>query len=388
MVIDPKKNIILIIVIAIIFIPLLQRYVFYFKEKPLQGASIPADDTILTLNSWLSGRYQVRTENYLNEKFGFRSFFVRINNQKLFSLFGKTSAHGVIIGKQKVLYQRMYYDAFIGTDQADETIIAEQVRRYKYVGDYLQALNKHLLFIIAPGKVSYFPEYMPDELSLQQVKPSNYEVVVRELQKNDVNFIDFRDYFIRIKDQAPYPLFPRCGTHWSGFAATIVMDSLVKYIEHVMQQDIPDFELKPGKITNKEMKWTDSDIGDAMNLLIPIKNWDMHYPEINFINQPEKKKPELLLIGDSFSQSLFKFFPYFDHLFASQSVFWGYNRIVAWPDSLESKYINVKTLNLEDEIMKREVIIILSTEQNLGTFSFDFASECYELFNKKDSLTD
>lgn len=113
----------------------------------------------------------------------------------------------------------------------------------------------------------------------------------------------------------------------------------------------------------------------------------MYYPEINFIDQPEKKKPELLLIGDSFSQSLFKFYPYFDHLFGSQSVFWGYNRIIAWPDSLEKKYINVKTLNLEDEIRKREFIVIVSTEQNLGTFSFDFADECYELFNKKDIQT-
>ena len=377
----------MVLVIGIMFIPLLQRYVFYFKEKLLLGASIPADDTILTLNSWLSGRYQMRTEDFLNEKFGFRSFFVRINNQKRFSLFGKTSANDVIIGKQKVLYQRMYYDAFIGTDHKDEAIIAEQVRRYKYVQDVLQTQNKHLLFIIAPGKVSFFPEYIPDELSLQRVNPSNYEVVVNELQKNDVNYIDFRDYFIRIKDQASYPLFPRSGTHWSGYAATIVMDSLVKYIEHVMQQDIPDFELKPGTITNKDMRWTDSDIGDAMNLLVPIKNWDMYYPEINFIDQPEKKKPELLLIGDSFSQSLFKFYPYFDHLFGSQSVFWGYNRIIAWPDSLEKKYINVKTLNLEDEIRKREFIVIVSTEQNLGTFSFDFADECYELFNKKDIQT-
>jgi hypothetical protein len=382
-----KKNIILVSLLALLSAPLLQKYIFCFNQKPLLGALIPAQDTVITLNGWFSAQYQTIRENYLNENFGFREFFVRLNNQKNFSLFKKTSAFSVIIGKNDVLYQNNYYDSYIGADYAGEDYILDEVQKFKFVQDYLLKYNKYLLFIIAPGKVSFFPEYLPDDLPLTPVNPSNYNIAIRVLNNNKVNFIDFRNYFLKIKDQSPYPLFPKCGTHWSGYAATIVMDSIIRYFESWSKVDMTDFQVKPGIVTDKNLRWTDEDIGGTMNLLVPLSNWKTAYPEIIFCNQPEKVKPNLLLIGDSFSQSLFKFYPYFENLLGTESVYWYYNNIVAWPDSIGEKYIAVKSLDLYNEVMKRDYVLIVSTDENLKTFSFGFADECYRIFSLGDTAS-
>jgi hypothetical protein len=61
--------------------PVLQNN-FKFKEvAPLKGAiTLPVKDTF-SISAWLDGNYQVKQEEYLNQTFGLRSLFIRINNQ-------------------------------------------------------------------------------------------------------------------------------------------------------------------------------------------------------------------------------------------------------------------------------------------------------------------
>jgi hypothetical protein len=113
-----------------------------------------------------------------------------------------------------------------------------------------------------------------------------------------------------------------------------------------------------------------------MNLLIPARNWEMYYPNIVF-SKPKGRKPNLLSIGDSFNQSFWGFYPFFDEMFGDTTNYWYYNRIVAWPDSIEKLQINVKTMDLYSEVMNRDIVLIVTTEQNLNSFTFDFVKEFY-----------
>jgi hypothetical protein len=84
-----------------------------------------------------------------------------------------------------------------------------------------------------------------------------------------------------------------------------------------------------------------------------------------------------LSICDSFTQSFWGFYPFFDELFGDSTVFWYYNRLTGWPDELQRQYIDVKTLDLYSEVMSRDIILVVTTEQNLKTFSFNFINELY-----------
>lgn len=160
---------------------------------------------------------------------------------------------------------------------------------------------------------------------------------------------------------------------------TLVADSLFKYMETISNIKLNDFTTKQGDITSKNLRYTDNDIGEAMNLLWPIRNFQMYYPKVIFKNDTTIKKPAILSIDDSFTQSFFGFYPFFENVFGEQSQFWYYFRVVSWPESIASQYIQVANYDLRYEVLKYDFILFVSTEQNLGDIGYGFIEKIYLL---------
>lgn len=255
----------------------------------------------------------------------------------------------------------------------------------KHCKQHSRKKNKSLILVVAPGKASFYPEYLPDSVKINTDAVTNYSLYTHALSENNVSYIDLKQFLLSKKKEVNYPLFPRNGTHWSGYAVTLVMDTLAKFIEQESTVDLIDFKSGKGLVTDHDMRFTDDDIGKAINLLVPLKNWPMYYPNIVFEKNTAKKKPGILSIGDSFNQSFWGFYPYFSELFNEKSRYWYYNKVIGWPDSLQSKYIDVHNLNLYDEIMQRDIIMIVTTEQNLKTFGFGFVHEALPMMDENYS---
>ena len=111
-----------------------------------------------------------------------------------------------------------------------------------------------------------------------------------------------------------------------------------------------NFHSEPGVKIKDSLRFTDNDIGNALNLLRDIPSWEMYYPRIVFDSATKKSKPDVLSIGDSFNQSFWGFYPYFSALFGPNTRYWYYNKLIGWPDSLERKAISVESLDLKKEI--------------------------------------
>jgi hypothetical protein len=216
-------------------------------------------------------------------------------------------------------------------------------------------------------------------------EPNQYKwlsMVYKELKNCGLPFFDAKQFILERKKKEKFPLFPRTGIHWSGYAVTLVMDTLCKFIESESGFDLVNFNSQMGTVTNKELRFTDNDMGRSMNLLFPIEDWEMYYPNIVFEKNSKKFKPNLLSIGDSFNQSFFGFYPYFEELFGKESQFWYYNKVVDWPYSLRNKFMNVDQLVTADEIKKMDIIMIVTTEQNLSDFGFGFVNSALSSFGK------
>lgn len=367
--------------IGLLFLLLLTPAILYLSKvelltKPLDGYFEKKQEPTLSMDSWFSGSYQEELNKYFEENLYGRDFLVRFYNQFRFWLFRQTSANGTIIGKQNVLFQDFYINALLGRDAVKIETALEDVRKFKVIQDSLRKHNIFLVLAIAPGKASFFPEYLPDSVDLKTGSTTNYDLYRHELLKSGCDFIDLKQFLLAYKSVSRHPLFPKNGTHWSGYAVTLVMDTLSKYIESKSQFDLRDFKDAGGRVASNDLKFTDNDIGKALNLLIPARNWEMYYPNIVF-SKPKGRKPNLLSIGDSFNQSFWGFYPFFDEMFGDTTNYWYYNRIVAWPDSIEKLQINVKTMDLYSEVMKRDIVLIVTTEQNLNSFTFDFVKEFY-----------
>ncbi|MBN1414830.1 MAG: hypothetical protein JW973_07000 [Bacteroidales bacterium] len=386
-----KKIIILILILpfALVFVlPGIQKELKLIKVAPLKSVFYPANKMPLTGKTWFSGDFQLCFENYLKDHLGLRPVFVRIYNQYNFSILGLPSYGDVQIGKNNVLYQPIYLQAYKGKDFAGSTRIDSFIYRMKVVQDELEHRQKYFLFIIAPGKVNVYPEIVPDKIGLIKVDTTNYEVMVDRLNKYNVNYIDFCNYFITIKDTIQYPLFTRYGTHWSGSAVSMVMDSILKRIEVAIREKIINYEHTEGYVTDKDLKFTDADLAQYMDLIVPLKPDPVYYPVYNF-DTASTRSHEILIVGDSFCQSFWGFDNVFPRVFSDSSMFWAYYRYKEWPVN-KSLSMPINTLYLEEYICNLDIILLESVDANLNLLGYSFIDDLFCLFtqpgNSKERL--
>ena len=277
--------------------PLLQDTLHLTKTEPLMGDVSMPEDVKFDYRDWFGGFYQEEKEPYLNTSFGFRNSFVRLNNQIAYSIFGKANANGVVIGKETYLYEKSYIDAYTGTDFLGEDSISHTLTRLKFINDTLSKLGKQLIVVFAPGKASFYPEYIPDQY-LPVKEKTNYKYLSDGAKKAGLHVIDFNKWFIDTKHTAKYPLYPQHSVHWSTYGTALAADSLIKMMEYLGHMDIPD--LKFDGVTMQQPHGVDYDIADGMNLFSRFKGPDVAYPNMLPIDTIGKTKPNVLVISDSF----------------------------------------------------------------------------------------
>ena len=367
------KSILLLIILAFLVAPIFQAKFHIVNLTPLKGAIKEPENKYFNVKEWFSGTYQEEKEEYLNESFGFRSFFIRINNQIAFSFFNKAKANGVIIGKHNYLYEENYIKAYYGSDFIGVDSITQRMERLKFIEDNLTTLHKNLILVFAPGKGSFYPEYIPNK-SMIKKSITNYELHVKLAEEMGLKFIDFKKYFIEHKHTSKYPLYPQYGIHWSYYGMCLAADSMVRYIEKVRNIDVPNFYWN--KVDLDDPKETDYDIADGMNIIFKLKTFKMAYPQIQYESDSGKAKVSVLVIADSYYWGMFGL-AIITRSFSS-SQFWYYNQEVYTAG--EDSQSETSRLNLKDEIAKHDVIIILATDSNLPGFGWGFIENTYNLF--------
>lgn len=358
------KILLLASIFVVMLIPMLQDGLHFKKEAPLKGDVKPAENIVFDKDDWVSGYYQEEKEKYLNESFGFRNQFVRLNNQLAYSIFGKAKANGVIIGKENYLYEENYIKAYTGADFLGEDSINHTIARLKFVSDTLAKLGKQLIVVFAAGKASFYPEYIPDRY-LPVKDKTNYKYLSDGAKAAGLNVIDFNKWFIEQKKTSKYPMYPQYGVHWSTYGTVLAGDSLIRFMEQLRHIDAP--ELKFDGVVMKQPHDVDYDIADGMNLLFKFKSFDMAYPNMIAVNAKGKIKPKVLVISDSF------YFGMYGLGIANcfeDSHFWYYNREVYADDT--PKGALVEDEDLGEALDKHEVFVIMATEATLRKISWGF----------------
>ncbi|PLX07482.1 MAG: hypothetical protein C0596_11155 [Marinilabiliales bacterium] len=272
------KKLLFAVLFICLFVPLLVKSLNLVNEQPLGGVTYKIDKPILTDSTWFNGEFQILAERYINENIGLRGTVIRINNQIDFTFYKKTGAEKVVIGKDNYLYENNYIDAYLGTDYIGDEKINSLSNQAKKCEEIMEDMSIKLLFVFAPGKASFYPEYIPENYpKLEKSTKTNYKEFKKSLQSNNLNYIDFNSWFINMKDTSTYPLFHKAGIHWSYYGMYLCADSLIKKVEKDINKDLPELSLENLEISS-EQRHTEYDLGNLMNLYYPIKTYDLAYP--------------------------------------------------------------------------------------------------------------
>ncbi len=359
-----KKGIFIVIILMLI-LPLLQFKLEIISLEPLKGDFKLASKPGLTKQTWFANTYQQNYDKYFEDHIGFRNFFVRLNNQILYSLFKKANVKGVIVGKNNFLFEEAYIKSLMGVDYIGEKTIKNRIRKIKAIKDELINYNTKLLVVLAPGKASYYPEYVPSRY--ERVSDSvNYKMFVRELEENDISFIDYNKYFISNKNKLGTLLYPKTGIHWSDYAVRFVMDSIISAINTMTGYDMPKLIATINDTATVYDSKTDMDIEKSMNLLFDIEKPEMKYFNISFKKQ-KNTKPDVIVIGDSFYWQIFNTGISTKEFKSSE--FWYYYKVIYGKNRWGQ---DIKNIDVFESLKHADIVILLSNEPNLVNFPWGF----------------
>ena len=378
--------------IAIVFtllIPVAQVNFNFVELENLSGSykkekiKIP----VLSLNNLRSGEYQKVASKYWKNEHGFRNFFIRLNNQVNFSLFDKANANGTIVCKDNVLITEGDIKSYLGKDFAGKARIDEMLDKAKFIDDTLKKRGISFFFIIAPSKASVYKDKIPSKyFEIYKSGTTNYDYFTEGAKQRNLKVFDTKKIILEDKSFFDYPVFPKNGIHWSGNTVAKISDTLVDFLAHEIELEVPSIELTKGEETILNYRFTDYDIGEAMNLLWNISDDVLNYPTLRFSDTRENK-PNVLGVGDSFIQSFYGFYPILDSVFSTKSNLWYYNKTLGWPQEIVRYGIKTFQLDLELELENRDCVILEMTEENLKMTGYGFIEDVFDHFKGKHIIT-
>lgn len=369
------KYIVLGVFFLALLFPLIQKQFGVFYEKPLGGYFNAVAFPDFTDSLFKEGVFQEKFEKALTDNVGFHDSYVRLNNQWNYWLFNISKTKNVIVGKKGYLFETSYVNGYTGEDFVGKNHIDLQVEKAKALEQALNKKNIALLFAFAPGKGSFFPEYIPEQyLGKNSLDSTNYTCYINACNKANLNFIDLRKYLLSMKETTKHPLFSQVGVHWSDYAAYLAIDTIARKIEEIKKIKLPKIKINSFFYLDT-LNDSDMDIEWLMNLYTVLPNYKMASFMLNYKKDSATVKPNVLTISDSYYKTIVTTNS-IDSLFTDWD-YWNYNKPVS------GKYAN-NTFDFKAEIEKRDVILLMATDATLASFPYGFINEAYERFVPKD----
>jgi len=363
----PVNIILICLFMAMICIPFVQMKLRFIPElKNVENRPLTEKPVLTSIS--LSGfvNYKSEYEKYFNDNFGLRNFLIRINNYIDIKIFKTISKERVVVGKNGWLYYNDPYDGknlrdFIGQVNFTMSELAEIKKETKRLDNEFRKRGMRFIIVMAPGKHTVYPEYLPDFILKQRSPVTRVDQVKEELSGLGVTYIDLRDCLLEAKTIYPHLLFFITDTHWNLFGSFIAYMKLVPYLKTENNANtfysIQDFNIVEKKNNGLgDLALFSSTYGmlsDTEVFLEPLKKQlmticllDSYAQQVIVKNNPDKTLPKLLMFRDSFGVALI---PYLSASFS------------------ECKYIRTHTIdfNLVDR-EKPDIVILEFAERNAG----------------------
>ena len=379
--IKTKQGIFLLFVL-ILLLPLFQLILPFAKETPLDGVDPPPPLPEFSISTWLNEDYQKNYSLAFEQNIGFHSSLVRLRNQINYSVFSFSDIADVVVGKEGYLFLKTYTNAVTGADFVGDEYINIQTQKMKTIQTELKKKNIDFFVVLAPGKGSFYSEFIPDEI-MKSAKPdsTNYTCYKKRLLEQEVNCLDLNSYFLSIKKSEKHSLYSTTGVHWTEYGCYIASKEIVAYIEKIRKINLPKIKLQSIKMLDLSgNRSSDYDAACVMNIFATVPHPTYAIPKLQYISDSTTTKPRFLCVADSYFAGITNTgIPL--NVFSDCQYWLYYDRI--YQSYLKEK--KVAELNLKNEIEKKDVVCLLATDASLAPFPFGFVDKVYELYAKKDA---
>ncbi|HIK67304.1 MAG TPA: hypothetical protein EYF95_04990 [Flavobacteriales bacterium] len=367
------QKISIIIVLLLLNAPWLSDVLGFKEPHPLHGESTIIEEPEFSFDNLWSGEFQTSVDDFSRTNFLLRGMAIRTRNEIDYSMFCERHAKSVIAGSEGYLFEENYVLAALGLDAISEDTVSERVSR---LSELSMATGVPFLFVLAPGKGSYFREFLPKEYLQRKEQSVNrmYEMWLDQLVLKGLRIQDLNSFFRLDKE-----VFPKNGIHWSEWAQV----DAINIISDALLDILPD-SLRPARLMidssyrSTIMEGSDDDIEQGLNLWRNIPDLEATYYNTHWEDVPAFKRPRILVIADSYAWGLVNKGLLRDGY--RDSEFWFYNKGVHGPNIVQ-KGASPQTVHgfstkaeFEQVISGFDAVVLLSTDANLPRFPFNFGN--------------
>lgn len=277
------KYTLLTVLLILMVAPSLQSELEIVRSKPLNGAYTFAASPVFSLESWMNGSFQDQYHRHTEDSAGFKPDWVRLHNQLDHSIFSVPNPSTVIRGKRGNYFTHEYITASLGYDHLNRGLIDQRVMKLRRLQQFLwDEKGIFLLVIVAPDKVLFYPEDIPDRFTRRKPGISGRDYLVKACAGNGINYIDFNPWFRQMKDTSRWLLFPATGVHWSVYGSVLAADSVIRYLEKHLGRPMPGLRIDRIEMAEKPRQF-DDDVNETMNLVWDVDHPPLAYPVFHFV---------------------------------------------------------------------------------------------------------
>ena len=379
--------ILFVLLMAFLFVPIVQEWTGIFPVKVLKGAIEPTPKPELTFDNYRSNTYQPQIEKYVSEHFGMREPVIRIYNQYVWSAYNKTYCHFIVPGKNGYLYYALAVNEHYGTElpkhyPSNEKAMADADKELRMMNKLRYVLKDYgieFLAFIAPDKPEVYPEYLPRrDADTTTIHLADY--FSRRMEETGFPYINMTDWFVSMRDTVSFPLFPKTDSHWR-YSAIYGYDSLFRFINTLNgEAKFPALHIGPPTAYESDKLEGDE---ETLNLLFRIRGDKTKYKsDITVEDDTTHRKPKVLFVGDSFIWSMGEFMP------ASQIMtdweVWFYNNTSVTGSTKKSESVN--DIDRLSRILNVDYVVFYSAGHQWWEATYGFTKDALLQLCVNDSL--
>jgi hypothetical protein len=255
----------------------------------------------------LENEYYLAFDQYFNDNFSLRGPLIFAKNWLDLHIFHTTDASDVYVGRDGWLYSRESIEDYQNEACEDDRDIEWMVLKLHALEKIIGASGRRFFFIIAPNKVTIYPEFIGLASMSNACGHSRYDLLVDSTTLYPFEGFVRLDEVLRTAKKSQALLYDRATSDWNGLGAMVAAETLLRQIFD------GDLNLPPLDYISID----DTEPGDLKRRLLGLTPRAEDQPLRHFSGSSRPGSGHGIVYGDFF---LGNFIPYLTQMFKQLDV--------------------------------------------------------------------
>ena len=285
--------------------------------------------------------YYLSFDQYFNDSFSMRAPLIVAKNWFDLHVFRTADDTKIHVGKDGWLYRRKSVEDYRKEACSDKTDVGWTVLKLRALEKIIEGSGRRFFFIVAPNKVTIYPEYMGFVPESNSCNLSHYDLLLEHLREDPLEGFVRLDQLMREAKNSHSLIFDKDSTHWNRRGARVAAEALHQQIfRSGLNLPQPD-----------SISIDDDQPGDLKLQLLGLAPRSEANPSQLLSGSHQPAFPRALVYGDS---SLRNFLPYLAQMFKQLDVIRADRMLDVKPNEnlRASDYILIETSESELENLK------------------------------------